>query len=134
MIDINIIRKSPEIVKNELSKRNMRLDLDNIVKMDAKWRKTLQQLEQYKSEVKDASKEIAKLDGSKKRAAIAKQRKQSDSIKELDLEVKEIKNKLDDSLRVIPNITHDSVPTGKDERGNAVEKTWGEKPTFNFYG
>ncbi len=32
----------------------------------------------------------------------------------------------------LPNIPHESVPEGEDEKGNAVIKTWGEPRTFDF--
>jgi seryl-tRNA synthetase len=32
----------------------------------------------------------------------------------------------------IPNVPHDSVPRGKDETANRLERTWGEPRTFSF--
>jgi seryl-tRNA synthetase len=42
----------------------------------------------------------------------------------------------DDELRAIlqsiPNLPQDSVPVGRDEHANSLQKTWGEIPTFDF--
>ena len=35
-------------------------------------------------------------------------------------------------LSQLPNITHESVPEGRDESGNQEVKTWGNKPKFDF--
>ncbi|MBW1713572.1 MAG: serine--tRNA ligase, partial [Deltaproteobacteria bacterium] len=35
-------------------------------------------------------------------------------------------------LLVVPNIPHQSVPVGKDEEDNRVERTWGQIPNFDF--
>jgi seryl-tRNA synthetase len=35
-------------------------------------------------------------------------------------------------LSTLPNVPHESVPVGKDETANRVERVWGEKPTFDF--
>ena len=32
----------------------------------------------------------------------------------------------------IPNVIHDSVPLGNDEKDNVVIKEWGSKPNFNY--
>jgi seryl-tRNA synthetase len=35
-------------------------------------------------------------------------------------------------VEAIPNLPQDSVPVGKSERDNSIEKVWGEKPEFAF--
>jgi seryl-tRNA synthetase len=56
----------------------------------------------------------------------------SQRIKALDDELAEIEKQLQEILLFIPNMPHESVVVGKDEKDNPVVKVWGEKPSFNF--
>ena len=40
--------------------------------------------------------------------------------------------KLRDLMQSVPNLPHDSVPSGKSEHDNVCQKTWGEPPSFDF--
>ncbi|MBU0530101.1 MAG: serine--tRNA ligase, partial [Nanoarchaeota archaeon] len=42
------------------------------------------------------------------------------------------KEKIDYYMMRLPNILHDSVPTGKGEEDNKVVRTWGKPPKFDF--
>ncbi len=132
MIDINLLRKNPKIVKDEVKKRHLDLEVDRIISDDKKWRETLEKLESTRSKTKDASDKIVKLSGKEKEKIIDDQKKESAAIKKLEKEEKEIKDKLQENLSYLPNITHKSVPEGTDEKGNVVEETWGEPPKFDF--
>lgn len=132
MIGINLLRKNPAIVKDEVRKRHLDIDVDEIISDDKKWREMLEKVESMRSKVKDVSDNIATLSGKEKEKFINDQKKESVIIKKLEREEKEIKNKLHESLYCLPNITHESVPVGKDEKGNVVEETWGEPPKFDF--
>ena len=35
-------------------------------------------------------------------------------------------------MQTLPNLPQDSVPVGKSEHDNVIEKVWGEKPSFDF--
>src|SRR6185503_5131429 len=44
----------------------------------------------------------------------------------------EAETRMRELLSTLPNIPHESVPVGKDESANRVERTWGEKPELGF--
>jgi seryl-tRNA synthetase len=73
-----------------------------------------------KKEGKDASSHIAGM------------KKVNQEIKRLEDEFKGIDEKIELSLLGIPNLTHESVPEGKDSEGNVEVRRFGEKPRFPF--
>jgi seryl-tRNA synthetase len=55
-----------------------------------------------------------------------------DEIKALEGRLQDYEGKLEYYLSRLPNITHETVPPGRDENDNVVVRVWGEKPSFNF--
>ena len=55
-----------------------------------------------------------------------------DEIKGLDERLAAIEEDLRALELGLPNVPHESVPVGADETANRVERTWGEKPKFDF--
>jgi seryl-tRNA synthetase len=53
-------------------------------------------------------------------------------IQQLDQAVRELEEQLDQILLVLPNLPHQSVPTGQDESANQVIRSWGEPKKFEF--
>jgi seryl-tRNA synthetase len=56
----------------------------------------------------------------------------SQNIKEKETRLKEVEEELSGILLLIPNIPHESVPTGTSEADNVQVRTWGEKPNLPF--
>jgi seryl-tRNA synthetase len=136
MLDIELLRKNPEFVKERLRLRKEdypRL-VDEALRLDEERRSILRELEALRAERNALSKEIGK------------RKSKGEQTAELEGKVKEIKEKiegLEDKLskveeqlkRVmlsIPNIPHQSVPVGKDETENVEVRRWGVPRDFDF--
>ena len=134
MIDINIVREKPEILKNSLENRQMDPSVvDRLAELDKNWRAVLTETEVLKAERNKVSKEIGKTkDKLERDQKIAEMRVVGEKIAALDARVKEIEISLDNLIATIPNILDDSVPLGKDETENIVVRQVGEKPTYDF--
>jgi seryl-tRNA synthetase len=65
-------------------------------------------------------------------AARAEARTLSEQVKGSDEELRQVEAAIEKVLLVVPNLPHDSVPDGKDEKDNVVVRTWGEKPRLDF--
>ncbi|PXD38915.1 serine--tRNA ligase, partial [Listeria monocytogenes] len=65
-------------------------------------------------------------------AKIEEMRVVGDRIKTLDIELREIDEKLDMILMSIPNIPHESTPVGESEDDNVEIRKWGEVRAFDF--
>jgi seryl-tRNA synthetase len=136
MLDIRKIRENPDHYRERLSRRNAVDEklIGNLLNLDEKRRKLLQESEALKSERNRASKEIGQLKGkgediAEKSAAV---KKIGDQIAGLDQELAGIEKEQEDLLLRIPNINHDSVPVGQSAEDNRVERVVGEPARFNF--
>jgi len=134
MIDINIVREKPEILKNSLKNRQMDPSVvDQLAELDKNWRAVLTETEVLKAERNKVSKEIGKTkDKAERDQKITEMRVVGEKIAALDARVKEIEISLDNLIATIPNILDDSVPLGKDETENKIVRQIGEKPTYDF--
>ena len=117
-----------------LEQRGVDLDLQPILASDRQRREIIQEVEALKHERKMVSDQIARMKKSGENASttITRMRTVSQRIKELDQQLTEVDTKLQQSLLLIPNVPHKSVPAGKDEEDNPVVKRWGEIPEFSF--
>ncbi len=137
MLDIKLIRESPELVKNNLAKRgnpdNIKM-LEALIDVDKKWRQDLTKLNELRHGRKLVTTEIATLKKAGKDASDkVKQAKQIDAeITGIEKEVAEAEEKTRSYLMRLPNLLHETVPVGKDENGNVQARTWGTIPKFNF--
>ncbi|MEN6486833.1 MAG: serine--tRNA ligase [Syntrophobacteraceae bacterium] len=134
MLDVKFVRDNIERVGRMLRDRKMELDLGPLLELDESRRKILQEVEELKHRRNVASEEISRLKREKKEASglIEEMRDVSQQIKGMDQDLAEIEEKFRQFLLLIPNIPHESVPVGADEKDNPVVKTWGTPPTFGF--
>lgn len=134
MIDINLIREQPEVVREAM--RNRQLDpapVEDVLQLDAQRRALIQEVEALKAERNAVSKEIGKIKGQNERQTrIESMRQVGDRIAELDEHLREVEGRLQDVLATIPNLPDQRTPLGKDENENVVLKTVGALPEFNF--
>ncbi|MEA1939727.1 MAG: serine--tRNA ligase [Candidatus Caldatribacteriota bacterium] len=134
MLGLKFIRSNPEKVKEALEKRKEKINLDEILEIDQKRRELLLEADALKEKRNTVSEEIGKLKREKKDAQekILAMREVSTKIKELDVQIKEIEGETAKILLEIPNIPHESVPVGKDEKDNPEIRKWGEPRKFDF--
>lgn len=137
MLDIKLIRENPELVRDNLKKRGevklLKL-LDDLIKYDKRWRRSLTKLNELKHKKNVLTTEIANLKKEKKDATkkIRLVRETPQKIEGLETQVAEYREKTNNALLNIPNLLHESVPFGKDEHDNVVVKVCGEPPKFDF--
>ena len=132
MLDINLIRKSPDLIKQEIKKRHMKLNVDELLKIDKKRRNLLVKIEKLRAKQNKLSDQIARLSGKEKQKAILEGKALAKRLDEQEPKLKKTEKKLKDLMSKLPNISHESVPEGRDESDNVVIKTWGKLPKFNF--
>ncbi|UCE83937.1 MAG: serine--tRNA ligase [Deltaproteobacteria bacterium] len=134
MLDIKFVRENQELVQRMLEQRGSDLELQPLLELDQQRREIIQEVESLKHERKVVSDRIAQMKKSGEDASetIAGMREVSQRIKELDQQLGNIEDELHQSLLLIPNVPHESVPVGKDEQDNPVVKRWGEITEFSF--
>jgi len=134
MLDLNLIRENPDLVRTALKNRQMEISpVDDILRLDEKRRSLLTQVEALKAERNTVSKEISKLkDAAEREKKIAAMREVGDKIAALDKEVDDVEAELQAITSSIPNIPDERTPIGASEDENIVLRTVGQLPEFDF--
>lgn len=134
MLDINVIRETPDVVRKALqSRQEDPAVVDSVLQLDEKRRNLLGQAEKLKAERNSVSKEISKMkDAAERQAKIDAMREVGDQITSLDKEVNDVEAELNAIMAALPNIPDERVPYGKDDSENVVIKTVGEPRKFDF--
>jgi seryl-tRNA synthetase len=139
MLDIKLIRETPDLVRSNLKKRgnpeNLGL-LEELIEADRKWRMDLTKLNDLRHDRKVCTQEIATLKKAKKEveamAQVQKAKALDAEITAIEKEVAQIEERTRQLLMTLPNLLHESVPFGTNEADNVEIRRWGKLPTFNF--
>jgi seryl-tRNA synthetase len=137
MLDINLFRETPDVVRQNLERRKDEEKLqwvEEIINLDKDWRKKKQEVEDLRRRRNELTNEIQELKKSGKDASssISSAKDIPEKIKEAEEVMNLCKDKLDNYLMRMPNIMHESVPYGKDDSENVEIRKWGEVTKFDF--
>jgi seryl-tRNA synthetase len=136
MLDMNLIRETPEIVIKSMQDRQMDSALiDRVIELDSNRRVTLAEVEKLKAERNTASKAIGlSKDPAERNSKIEAMRVVSDQITALDQQVKTIEEELNSLMLIIPNTVDPKVPYGESEAGNVIVRYEGKAadPAFEM--
>ncbi|MGL5964270.1 MAG: serine--tRNA ligase [Fusobacteriaceae bacterium] len=134
MLDLRFIRDNIEYLQEMLAKRGNNFCLEEFEQLDAERRDILTEVEALRGKRNIVSAQVAQMkkSGEDASAIIVEMGTVSSRIKELDAKLTEVDERLTYIQKTIPNIIHESVPTGKSEEDNIVVKTWGTPKQFSF--
>jgi len=134
MLDINIIREHPDVVRKALADRQMEASpVDLVLELDQKRRLTLQESESLKAERNAVSKEIGKAkDPAERQVKIEAMRQVGERISQLDESLRKFEDELNAILAGIPNLPDSRSPYGKDDSENVVLRGVGDIPEYDF--
>jgi seryl-tRNA synthetase len=136
MLDLGYVRANLPRVEEKLRARGMdpAVVLRDFAAIDRERREAITQAETLKAQRNKLTEEIAKLRRAGEDAAA--QTEQTKTLKASGDALETTATAADDRLRemmqTLPNLPQDSVPVGKSEHDNVVEKVVGDKPTFDF--
>ncbi|MFA5093129.1 MAG: serine--tRNA ligase [Candidatus Omnitrophota bacterium] len=133
MLDIKFIRENTDLVKQSIKNRALKIDLEQVIKVDDRRRLALSEYEDLAAKRNKANDEIGILLKEKKdaKSKILSMKETSKRIGELEAQIKEIEVELNQLLLNIPNVAHSSLPVG-DPTQNKVVRSWGQPKKFNF--
>jgi seryl-tRNA synthetase len=134
MLDINLFRENPDVVRKALRDRQMDPQIVSTVQVqDERRRQLILQVETLKAERNQVSKEISRIkDPAERQAKIEAMRLVGDRIAGLEKDLHQVEADLNQLLLTIPNLPDEQVPYGKDESENRVVRTVGEPSTLPF--
>lgn len=136
MLDIKLIRKDPDFVKKQISRRNSDLvkEIDKIIELDLEHRKALQAKQELEAQKNKLSKEVGvkKAKGENADSEIKELNDIKEKLKTIaDLEP-ELFEKQKTILEAIPNLPSEDIPSGKSDEDNLEVSRYLEPKTFNF--
>jgi seryl-tRNA synthetase len=135
MIDIQLLRKDPEGVAKRLATRGEGAFDAALFQRYETARKDLQTaVEQAQATKNRMDKEIgmAKGKGQDVAALLAQAEPHKALLEKSQQKLAELLREIDDFLRRVPNIPHESVPLGASSDDNREERHWGEPRKFDF--
>ena len=139
MIDINLIRTNPDLVRENIKKKfqDAKLPLvDEVIALDKQNREAIQRADYLRSQRNKISKMIGGLmaKGQKEEAEAAKQqvKDMQDELAALEVKEEELAAEVKKRMMVIPNIIDASVPIGKDDSENVENERFGEPVVPDF--
>jgi seryl-tRNA synthetase len=134
MLDPKLIRNQLADTAAQLQRRGFTLDIEKIEQLETQRKDIQVRTEKLQAERNSSSKSIGKAKAAGEDIQplldqVAGLGEQLDAAKQ---ELDAVQNQLNNFLMGIPNIPHDSVPTGTDETQNTEVRSWGEPTGFDF--
>lgn len=137
MLDVKLIRETPDVIRNDLRKRGWTDQLplvDEAARLDKRWRELKKETDDLRHHQNVLTEEVAEM----KRAGrpidekLAEVRGIPQRIKSVEAEAEAAQSRVREILMSLPNILHESVPVGPDDSGNVTVRTFGAPPRFDF--
>ncbi|MBV9961904.1 MAG: serine--tRNA ligase, partial [Parafilimonas sp.] len=137
MLQVNVLRNNPELIKERLSVKNFRqLELvDDIIALDDERKKLQAEFDALQSQINSSSKNIGKLmaAGNKEEAEQVKASvtEWKASLEPVKQKASNVEKKLQETLVLLPNIPSEKVPKGFTAEDNETIKEGGNKPALH---
>ncbi|MBQ6233125.1 MAG: serine--tRNA ligase [Clostridia bacterium] len=133
MLDINLLRTNPELVKENIRKKfqdEKLVMVDEVVAMDKEYRDAIQRADTLRNQRNVLSKQIGGLMAKGQREEAEKVKAQvkasAEELAALEQKEEELQAEIRKRMLVIPNIIDPSVPIGKDDSENVEVQRYGE--------
>lgn len=133
MLDFRFIKDNLEAVKANVINRNMKADVDLVVKLfDDRTRLVTELQDMQAKKNNNAAAMKGKLPQEERDKLIEEGRKIKEEINSLEKQVSVLEEELDKAGRQIPNMAHPDAPVGKEDKDNLEIKRVGEPTKFDF--
>lgn len=126
MLDPTILKNDIESLKLNLKRRNIDLDLQNLISLDELRREMRFEAEKLRSEQKSLGKQIASADNKTKKDLLDQASQLSEKVKELFQKVEIADKNFVDIWIKIPNLISSTSPDGMSDKENYEIKKYGE--------
>jgi seryl-tRNA synthetase len=132
MLDIAFIRNNPEVIKDGIRKKRMKMDIDELLAVDEELRGLRAEVENLRADRNRISKEVPKLQGEEKEQAIAQVKNIRDGLGQREPKLREVESRFEDLMLMVPNPPLPEVPEGDSDDDNVEVRSFGQTPTFDF--
>jgi seryl-tRNA synthetase len=134
MIDLQLLRKDLPAVVVRLKARGYDFPAAFFEKLEAERKRVQTQTEELQAKRNTLSKQIGVLKGKGEDASavMAEVSAMPGLLKGLETQLADVQTRINDLLMAVPNLPHESVPSGSDEHGNVEARKWGTPKAFDF--
>jgi seryl-tRNA synthetase len=134
VIDPKLLRSDPEAVARNLARRGITLDVQALRALEEKRKPWQVESDRLRAERNANAKAVgmAKGKGQDAAALIAKGEALTEDLVKADQALTAVQEELEQWQMGLPNLLHDSVPDGADEKANVEVRRWGQPRKFDF--
>ncbi len=133
MLDIKFIRENKDIVISGAKKKLVKIDIDELIKIDDKRLALLSEVETLRAKQNSVSDRMSQLTNPSEKAELIKSMQvHKEDLKAKEEELKAIMETWRDLMLRVPNIPEPTSPEGASEEENVEIRSWGVKPEFDF--
>ncbi len=133
MLDIKFIRENKQKIEDAIVKKNIDLNLEQLLSIDQKRLELMQAIEELSSQKNALNNAISQAQNdSERNEAIAKGKDIKERIEAIEPEYRKIKEQFDDLMVKVPNVISADTPDGKSDEDNVEIERNGEIPKFDF--
>ena len=132
MIDVKLLRESPEKVREAIARKKFKVDIDKVIELDTVRREKITEAEKARAEQKLANQAMAQLQKGSPEflEKVAEMKLVAAKAKELEAESKTADQSFHEAFLEIPNLPDESVPSGHTEDDNEISHTWGDTTNY----
>lgn len=132
MLDIKFIRENKDVVQAGAKKKNINIDIEELINLDDKRKETLSSIEKKRAEQNSISEKIPQATPEERQKMINEMKGVKESLQKEEESLKEVMKNWQELMLKVPNVPDMSVPEGNSDADNKEIKSWGDKTTFDF--
>ncbi len=118
MIDLRLVREQPDLVKRAAAQKNMNVDIDRIIAVDARRRALETEFNDLRFRQNQAGEQIARAPKEQKAELTAAMGQIKARLKEIDAERERVEAELRALMLLVPQIPDPAAPVGRDASDN----------------
>lgn len=118
MIDLRLVREQPDLVKRAAAQKNMNVDIDRIIAVDARRRALETEFNDLRFRQNQAGEQIARAPKEQKAELSAAMGQIKARLKEIDAERDRVEAELRELMLLVPQIPDPAAPVGRDASDN----------------
>jgi seryl-tRNA synthetase len=134
VIDPKLLRSDPEAVARNMARRGMVLDVEALRALEEKRKPWTVEVDRLRSERNASAKAVGMAKGQRQDATalIAKGEALTEDLAKAEQALAAVTEELEQWQLSLPNLVHDSVPDGADEKANVEVRRWGQPRALEF--
>lgn len=132
MLDLNFVRENIDLVRDAISKKGLKVDLDKFLELDNKRKELVIAVDSLRKSQNEFNKKVVSLESSERDKAIVDMKVLSGDLKSSENELRDVEREWLGLCLQLPNIPSEDTPVGRDDSENKEVEQWGEVRRFDF--